>query len=115
MYIFSSVLNLVCISASFANEVAKYKVCYNYLCESVVSTVVLGRILLFIFNLAAMALHGAYFGEGSGPIWLDEVICFGSESDLLSCYHNQLGVHNCGHFEDAGVRCTGTFRIVFML
>ena len=60
-------------------------------------------------RLDAAAFDEAYFGEGNGSIWLDNVICSGTESDLLSCSHNGLGVHNCVHFEDAGVRCTGTF------
>lgn len=49
-------------------------------------------------------------GEGyevgaSGHIWLDDVKCVGSESELLECRHNPLGDHNCSHEEDAGVRC----------
>ena len=66
---------------------------------------VLCQLVVHFINLAAIPLHGAHFGEGSGPIWLDEVFCFGTESSLLSCNHDQLGVHNCGHFEDAGVIC----------
>ena len=42
---------------------------------------------------------------GTGQIWLDEVICTGEEARLLSCPANPLGEHNCGHNEDAGVRC----------
>ena len=52
------------------------------------------------------ALSFAFFGEGSGPIWLDNVFCTGSESELSECPHNGIGFHNCFHSEDASVRCS---------
>ncbi|XP_041858530.1 macrophage receptor MARCO [Melanotaenia boesemani] len=42
---------------------------------------------------------------GTGPIWLDELKCTGAESDVFDCPHNEIGVHNCHHDEDAGVQC----------
>ncbi|NXT50801.1 DMBT1 protein, partial [Pluvianellus socialis] len=56
---------------------------------------------------ALLATHGAYFGEGSGPIWLDDVNCTGTEAALSQCRATPWGSHNCGHGEDAGVVCTG--------
>ena len=53
-----------------------------------------------------MALSFAFFGEGTGPIWLDNVFCTGFESELLECPHNGIGNHNCGHYEDASVKCS---------
>ncbi|CAI8032258.1 Deleted in malignant brain tumors 1 protein, partial [Geodia barretti] len=53
-------------------------------------------------NGSAIALRGAHFGEGTGPIHLDNVICTGSENSLLDCRYSP---HNCGHYEDAGVIC----------
>ena len=51
----------------------------------------------------------AYFGQGSGPIWLDDVQCTGSESTLASCGHLGINItRSCSHREDAGVRCYGT-------
>ena len=59
----------------------------------------------------AVAFHSGFFGEGNGPIWLDDVLCVGTESSLLSCFHNELGNHNCVHYEDAGVRCRGNLKL----
>ena len=52
-----------------------------------------------------MALNRAFFGQGTGPIFLDDVACTGNEQTLLSCPHRGINNHNCGHHEDAGVNC----------
>ena len=52
-------------------------------------------------------LHNSVVGSGSGPIFLDNVGCIGSESTLLNCVHNGIGVHNCRHTDDVLVRCQG--------
>ena len=49
----------------------------------------------------------AYFGQGTGFIWLDNIICNGSEPNIDSCYHSTWGIHNCDHSEDVGVICHG--------
>ena len=60
-------------------------------------------------RLGYQAFVQAYFGQGSGPILLDNVNGGGSEKRLLSCsIRNPIGQHNCQHNEDAGVRCQGT-------
>ena len=60
------------------------------------------------FQDALGADTDAYYGEGTGPILLDSVKCFGSESSIFSCRHSGLGNHVCRHSEDAGVRCGNT-------
>ena len=47
----------------------------------------------------------AFFGEGSGPIFLDDVKCQGGEANLLQCEIRSFPTHNCNHREDAGVMC----------
>ncbi|XP_061090625.1 macrophage receptor MARCO-like isoform X2 [Conger conger] len=42
---------------------------------------------------------------GTGQIWLDELRCVGTETSIFLCPHAGMGVHNCGHSEDAGVTC----------
>ena len=54
--------------------------------------------------LGATAYGGARFGQGSGPIVMDEVRCRGSEMTLMDCPLSPS--HSCGHHKDAGVRCT---------
>ena len=53
---------------------------------------------------ARKAFPNAQFGQGSGPIFLDEVQCTGSETSLLDCNHGDVG-NNCDHMKDARVSC----------
>ncbi|XP_041472113.1 deleted in malignant brain tumors 1 protein-like isoform X3 [Lytechinus variegatus] len=64
------------------------------------------------FGEALSAPGSAQFGQGSGPIQLDDVICSGNEETILDCSHRGIGQHNCGHSEDAGVVCTQQVRLV---
>ncbi|NXE70822.1 DMBT1 protein, partial [Calcarius ornatus] len=57
---------------------------------------------------AVAALGSAYFGQGSGDIVLDNVRCRGNEASLLRCNHTGWRIHNCAHYEDASVVCSGT-------
>ena len=56
---------------------------------------------------ALAAPRGAFFGEGTGPVWLSELACRGSEGQLRLCPHRGWKAHVCSHEEDAGVVCAG--------
>ena len=60
---------------------------------------------------AVSAPHIAHFGQGSGPIWLDNVFCSGNEKSIVDCGHNGWGVENCGHNEDASVICSSEYNL----
>jgi len=59
---------------------------------------------LFFGRFVGVTLNNRY-GAGTGRIWLDNVNCSGSETDIGSCPHNVWGSHNCHHGEDVSVRC----------
>ncbi|KAM3920398.1 scavenger receptor cysteine-rich type 1 protein M130-like [Leptodactylus fuscus] len=55
---------------------------------------------------AVNATTEAYYGRGTGDIWLDDVQCVGNETHIWDCPTKQYGDHNCAHKEDAGVICS---------
>ncbi|XP_069805689.1 scavenger receptor cysteine-rich type 1 protein M130-like [Dendropsophus ebraccatus] len=57
-------------------------------------------------GFAVTATTEAYYGRGTGDIWLDDVQCRGNETHIWDCPSNPLGDHNCGHKEDAGILCS---------
>ena len=65
------------------------------------------RTLFYTPDAEAIKLTGLVHNEVSGDIYLDEVNCTGEENQLLECGHYGIGVHDCSHYQDAGVRCTG--------
>lgn len=61
--------------------------------------------IVLCINLGAIPVFRAGFGQGSGPIFVDNTRCRGTEAELLLCSANEVGVHNCDHTEDAGAIC----------
>ena len=60
------------------------------------------------FGPAIAARSGAYYGRGSGQIWLDEVNCVGTEQIIEDCSHDGWGNEDCSHYEDASVQCAAS-------
>jgi len=56
---------------------------------------------------ALSAPGSAQFGQETGPIWLFDVDCSGTEGSLTECGRREFGNNKCGHHEDAGVVCSG--------
>ena len=59
--------------------------------------------------LEGIAFPKAKFGAGKGgrgTIYLDDLKCSGKEKNIGACKRGKpFGKHNCGHQEDASVRC----------
>ena len=79
-------------------------VCYDYW-NSIPSTVLCKQLG---FGYSGTFNH---FGSGpvDSPIYLDDVNCYGWESNILACPHLQLSEHNCSHHQDVGVICSGLY------
>ncbi|XP_059688500.1 antigen WC1.1-like [Gavia stellata] len=59
---------------------------------------------------AVSALNEAAFGEGTGPIWLEQVECRGTEPSLQDCWARPGDSGACRHKEDAAVNCSDPTR-----
>ena len=58
------------------------------------------------YTTGVIFYSSAHFGQGTGPILLDNLGCSGSESRLVECSYDSHTA-DCSHSEDAGVRCQG--------
>ncbi|XP_027038512.1 scavenger receptor cysteine-rich type 1 protein M130-like isoform X2 [Pocillopora damicornis] len=57
------------------------------------------------FSSASQASCCAKYGQGSDPVWMDDVYCQGGEAMLSRCAFPGWEKHNCVHSEDASVAC----------
>ena len=61
----------------------------------------------YCFLTAGRAYTSALFGSGTGPIYMDDVACTLSASQLLECFSRPILSTDCLHSADAGVGCEG--------
>ena len=65
--------------------------------------------LMFYEFVGSVVLTSGY-SDGSGPIFLDQLDCSGSEESLLDCPSGRpVGLHQCDHTMDVGIRCQGMY------
>jgi len=67
------------------------------------------------YTYAVGAPLNAHHGEGTGPVWLSNVQCFGNESEILACVHDGIDNHGCFHNKDASAECSCTYARMLML
>ena len=64
-----------------------------------------------------MSYYGsAYYGQGTGPVWLSRLYCTGFENTLLDC-NSAYAIGNpygCSHSEDVSIVCPGNIAQVIM-
>ena len=66
------------------------------------------------YGYATAAMHAAFYGQGTGLIWVINLNCVGTEDTIKNCSYFSWGYHNCFHDEDASVRCSsGNFTAYF--
>ena len=56
-------------------------------------------------SIDALVAPNAFYGQGTGPIYIDNLRCSGLEMNILHCNYDP-DTSNCAHSEDAGVQCT---------
>ncbi len=61
-----------------------------------------------VFPAGARGIQQAFFGQGTGDIVFDDVMCVGTEATLTDC--PAITIHNCVHAEDSGVVCLADER-----
>ena len=68
---------------------------------------------MILFTTGAISHHYAYFGRGSGPVFMRNVRCSGSETHLVYCTYSTT--QHCTHNRDFGVECPGALFFICVL
>ena len=69
----------------------------------------INQVSILHWSTGSIPRRNAFYGRGSGPVWLNYVSCIGNETSLLNCSHSGTRYY-CSHYDDAGVQCLGTVK-----
>lgn len=70
-------------------------------------------IIICIVPVGPMTTQSAYSGAGQGPVNLAYVSCLGNEASLSDCpSYSGIGVPNCYHGNDVGIKCPGMYMLI---
>ena len=63
--------------------------------------------------IAVSVYYSTHFGQGTGPIWINRLLCIGTEQNILECPRQfELGnPYACSHSEDVSVVCPGKYHL----
>ncbi len=62
--------------------------------------------LMMIYELLYCCMCSFNQILSDSPTWLDELRCLGTESKLIDCPANTIGVEDCTHTQDVGLVCS---------
>ena len=63
--------------------------------------------MLVLCTAGAIYHRYAYYGRGTGPIFMSNVRCTGRETGLNQCSYSTSSIRYCTHYRDVGVECPG--------
>ena len=66
------------------------------------------------YGKAIAATKDAFYGQGRGRTWLDNVHCAGTERSIGDCSHSKWNYGLSSHFSDVGVQCITGKRILIL-
>ena len=67
--------------------------------------------MCFLGAVITTTTTGSLYGLGSGPVFLANTNCAGTEATLLNCRHTAISIGAyCTHNRDVGVRCEGNIH-----
>ncbi|WAQ95354.1 DMBT1-like protein [Mya arenaria] len=75
------------------------------------SAKVVCKMIGFTDDRHARFIPASVYGPGAGTIWLDDIKCFGNETDISDCQHSEWGKSDCNHDEDISVDCQTPTRL----